>query len=74
VFTLGEFLLVKILGFALATAVLLDATVLRLALGSGAHPTHSHAKTAPTAAQEIRGGSVADSPVTPHSSPVGCGR
>jgi RND superfamily putative drug exporter len=32
-FTLGEFLMVKVLGFALAVAVLLDATVVRLAIG-----------------------------------------
>jgi len=32
-FTLGDFLLVKMLGFALAVAVLLDATVVRLAVG-----------------------------------------
>jgi RND superfamily putative drug exporter len=32
-FVLGEFVLVKILGFALAVAVLLDATVIRLAVG-----------------------------------------
>jgi RND superfamily putative drug exporter len=32
-FTLGEFLLIKVLGFALAVAVLLDATVVRLAVG-----------------------------------------
>jgi RND superfamily putative drug exporter len=32
-FTMGEFVLMKILGFALAVAVLLDVTVLRLALG-----------------------------------------
>src|SRR5207249_3239528 len=32
-FTLGDFLLIKMLGFALAVAVLLDATVVRLAIG-----------------------------------------
>jgi RND superfamily putative drug exporter len=32
-FTMGEFVLMKILGFALAVAVLLDATLIRLALG-----------------------------------------
>ena len=32
-FILGDFVLMKILGFALATAVLLDVTVVRLALG-----------------------------------------
>ena len=32
-FTLGEFVLVKMLGFALATAVLLDATIIRMAVG-----------------------------------------
>jgi RND superfamily putative drug exporter len=32
-FTLGEFVLIKILGFALAVAVLLDATVVRMAIG-----------------------------------------
>jgi RND superfamily putative drug exporter len=32
-FVLGEFVLIKILGFALAVAVLLDATVIRLAVG-----------------------------------------
>jgi RND superfamily putative drug exporter len=32
-FTLGEFLLIKVLGFALAVAVLLDATLVRLAVG-----------------------------------------
>lgn len=32
-FVIGEFVLIKILGFALGTAVLLDATVVRLALG-----------------------------------------
>jgi RND superfamily putative drug exporter len=32
-FTLSEFLLVKLLGFALASAVLLDATLVRLVLG-----------------------------------------
>lgn len=32
-FMLGDFVLMKILGFALATAVLLDVTVVRLALG-----------------------------------------
>ena len=32
-FTLGEFLLMQMLGFALATAVLLDATIVRVALG-----------------------------------------
>jgi RND superfamily putative drug exporter len=31
-FTLGDFLLIKILGFALAAAVFLDATVMRLAI------------------------------------------
>lgn len=32
-FVLGDFLMIKVLGFALATAVLLDATIVRLALG-----------------------------------------
>jgi len=32
-FTMGEFVLMKILGFALAVAVLLDVTIIRLALG-----------------------------------------
>jgi RND superfamily putative drug exporter len=32
-FTLGEFVLLKMLGFALAAAVLLDATVIRMAIG-----------------------------------------
>jgi RND superfamily putative drug exporter len=32
-FILGDFIVIKILGFALSTAVLLDATVVRLALG-----------------------------------------
>lgn len=32
-FTLGESLLIRMLGFALATAVLLDATVIRMAVG-----------------------------------------
>jgi RND superfamily putative drug exporter len=32
-FTLGEFLLIKMLGFALAVAVLLDATVVRMLIG-----------------------------------------
>jgi RND superfamily putative drug exporter len=32
-FTLGDFVLIKILGFALGVAVLLDATLVRLALG-----------------------------------------
>jgi RND superfamily putative drug exporter len=32
-FVFGEFVLIKILGFALAVAVLLDATVIRLAVG-----------------------------------------
>ena len=32
-FTLGGFLMIKVLGFALAIAVLLDATVVRLAIG-----------------------------------------
>jgi hypothetical protein len=32
-FTLGEFVLVKMLGFALATAVLLDATIVRMTVG-----------------------------------------
>jgi RND superfamily putative drug exporter len=32
-FTLGEFVLLKMLGFALAVAVLLDATVIRMAIG-----------------------------------------
>ena len=32
-FTLGELLLVKVMGFALAAAVLLDATVVRMAIG-----------------------------------------
>jgi uncharacterized membrane protein YdfJ with MMPL/SSD domain len=32
-FTLGEFVLLKMLGFALAFAVLLDATVIRMAIG-----------------------------------------
>jgi RND superfamily putative drug exporter len=32
-FTLGESLLIRMLGFALATAVLLDATVIRMAIG-----------------------------------------
>jgi RND superfamily putative drug exporter len=32
-FTLGEFLLVKLLGFALAAAVLIDATIVRLVVG-----------------------------------------
>src|SRR5262249_24578518 len=32
-FVLGDFLLIKMLGFALAIAVLLDATVMRLAVG-----------------------------------------
>jgi len=32
-FMLGRFVLVKMLGFALAAAVLLDATVIRLAIG-----------------------------------------
>ncbi len=32
-FTIGDFVIVKILGFALATAVLVDATVVRVAIG-----------------------------------------
>ena len=32
-FTLGDFVIVKILGFALAVAVLIDATVMRIAIG-----------------------------------------
>lgn len=32
-FTLGDFLMIKVLGFALAVAVLLDATIVRLAIG-----------------------------------------
>ncbi|HMI49404.1 MAG TPA: MMPL family transporter, partial [Gemmatimonadaceae bacterium] len=32
-FTLGDFVLIKILGFALSVAVLVDATVMRLAVG-----------------------------------------
>mgnify|MGYP006171062621 CR=1 FL=1 len=32
-FTLGEFLLMQMLGFALATAVFLDATIVRIAVG-----------------------------------------
>jgi RND superfamily putative drug exporter len=32
-FTLGDFLLIKVLGFALAVAVLIDATVVRLGVG-----------------------------------------
>jgi RND superfamily putative drug exporter len=32
-FTLGDFLLIKVLGFALAVAVLIDATVVRLGIG-----------------------------------------
>jgi RND superfamily putative drug exporter len=32
-FTLGDFLLTKLLGFALAVAVLLDATVVRMVVG-----------------------------------------
>ena len=32
-FTLGDFVIVKILGFALAVAVLIDATVVRVAIG-----------------------------------------
>ena len=32
-FTLGDFVLVKMLGFALAVAVLLEATVIRVAIG-----------------------------------------
>ena len=32
-FVLGDFLMIKVLGFALATAVLLDATVVRMAIG-----------------------------------------
>jgi RND superfamily putative drug exporter len=32
-FMLGNFVLIKLLGFALAVAVLLDATVIRLAVG-----------------------------------------
>jgi RND superfamily putative drug exporter len=32
-FVLGEFVLIKVLGFALGVAVLLDATVIRLAVG-----------------------------------------
>ena len=32
-FTLGDFVMIKVLGFALATAVLLDATVVRMAIG-----------------------------------------
>jgi RND superfamily putative drug exporter len=32
-FTLGDFVIVKILGFALAVAVLVDATVVRIAIG-----------------------------------------
>lgn len=32
-FTLGDFVIVKILGFALATAVFVDATLMRIAIG-----------------------------------------
>jgi RND superfamily putative drug exporter len=32
-FMLGDFVLIKILGFALAVAVLVDATVVRMAIG-----------------------------------------
>ncbi len=32
-FMLGDFVLIKILGFALAVAVLVDATVVRIAIG-----------------------------------------
>jgi RND superfamily putative drug exporter len=32
-FSLGDFLIIKILGFSLAVAVLIDATLVRLAIG-----------------------------------------
>ena len=32
-FTIGDFVIIKILGFALAVAVLVDATVMRVAIG-----------------------------------------
>ena len=32
-FTLGEFLVVKMIGFTLATAVLIDATLVRMVIG-----------------------------------------
>jgi RND superfamily putative drug exporter len=32
-FTLGQFLVIKLLGFTLAVAVLLDATVVRMVIG-----------------------------------------
>src|SRR5207248_11071618 len=32
-FTLGDFLMIKVLGFALAAAVLFDATLVRVAIG-----------------------------------------
>jgi RND superfamily putative drug exporter len=32
-FTLGDFIFIKVLGFALATAVFVDATVVRMAIG-----------------------------------------
>jgi RND superfamily putative drug exporter len=32
-FTMGSFVFIKVLGFALAVAVLIDATIVRMALG-----------------------------------------
>jgi RND superfamily putative drug exporter len=32
-FTLGDFVFIKVLGFALATAVFVDATIVRMAIG-----------------------------------------
>lgn len=62
-FTLGGFLLIKMLGFALAVAVFLDATLVRLAIGPALLVLAGHwnwwpGAAAPRAGARVRGGSA----------------
>ena len=41
-FTMGDFVLIKVLGFGLAVAVLLDATIMRLALSPASDQIRAH--------------------------------
>jgi RND superfamily putative drug exporter len=55
-FTLGQFLMIKVLGFALAVAVLFDATVVRLAIGPALLRLAGHWNWWPTRMPEPRAG------------------
>ena len=64
-FILGDFVLMKILGFALATAVLLDVTIVRLALGPALLALAGRWNWWPGTGQRVQGRMTRGSPNVP---------